>query len=297
MSLHDLLKASARTHGARTAIAEGGGAASIDYSTLDRLSDRLRDRLGAMGIGRGDRVGIYLRKSIDSVASIFGILKAGAAYVPVDPTAPASRNAYIHNNCGVSAVIVDRRFEGAYLDEIGKLGRVPPVILLDETGGGGLDAALCALDANGPAAPRDSAESAADDLAYILYTSGSTGRPKGVMLSHHNAVSFVDWCAETFDPRPTDVFSSHAPFHFDLSILDIYVPLKHGAALVLIPEEAGKDPLALSGMIARAGGAPVARAGHEAQGPPGEAALPPGARTRGDVSRNISRERVRCRSW
>ena len=68
-----------------------------------------------------------------------------------------------------------------------------------------------------------------DSLAYILYTSGSTGKPKGVMLSHENAVSFVDWCSEVFEPRPEDRFSSHAPFHFDLSILDLHVPLRHGA--------------------------------------------------------------------
>jgi acyl-coenzyme A synthetase/AMP-(fatty) acid ligase len=69
------------------------------------------------------------------------------------------------------------------------------------------------------------------------------------MLSHNNAVSFVDWCSETFKPLPSDIFSSHAPFHFDLSILDIYVSLKHGATLVLIPEEGGKDPLGLPKLI------------------------------------------------
>ena len=79
------------------------------------------------------------------------------------------------------------------------------------------------------------------DLAYILYTSGSTGKPKGVMLTHENAVSFVDWCSETFAPTSADRFSSHAPFHFDLSILDIHVCLKHGATLVLIGEDIGKD--------------------------------------------------------
>jgi amino acid adenylation domain-containing protein len=81
-----------------------------------------------------------------------------------------------------------------------------------------------------------------DDLAYILYTSGSTGKPKGVMLSHRNALSFIDWCSDVFAPRASDRFSSHAPFHFDLSILDLYVSLAHGACLVLIGEEAGKDP-------------------------------------------------------
>jgi len=70
------------------------------------------------------------------------------------------------------------------------------------------------------------------------------------MLSHENATSFVDWCSEVFDPRPEDRFSSHAPFHFDLSILDIHVALKHGASLVLVPEERGKDPQHLAQIIA-----------------------------------------------
>jgi len=69
------------------------------------------------------------------------------------------------------------------------------------------------------------------------------------MLSHENAVSFVDWCSEVFDPGPDDRFSSHAPFHFDLSILDLHVPLKHGASIVLIPEERGKDPQHLAQLI------------------------------------------------
>jgi acyl-coenzyme A synthetase/AMP-(fatty) acid ligase len=90
----------------------------------------------------------------------------------------------------------------------------------------------------------------ADGLAYILYTSGSTGKPKGVTLTQDNAMSFVDWCSDVFLPTPDDRFSSHAPFHFDLSILDIYVPLKHGAALHLISESVGKDPDALASFIA-----------------------------------------------
>ena len=71
------------------------------------MSDRLRDRLRAMGVRPGDRVGIYLRKSIDAVAAIFGILKAGAAYVPVDPGAPAARGAFILNNCQVNVVVIE----------------------------------------------------------------------------------------------------------------------------------------------------------------------------------------------
>lgn len=249
MALHDLLTSSG-ARGSRVAVVEGSGTGAIDYTTLDRLSSQLRNRLAALGIRRGDRVGIYLRKSVDGFASIFGILKAGAAYVPVDPTAPVTRNAYIHNNCAVAAAIVERKFEAQYRDELAKLGPVPPLIVVDEVGAGtGLDRALVRLDDEMPALPQRPVRSAPDDLAYILYTSGSTGKPKGVMLSHRNAESFIGWCSETFEPVETDVFSSHAPFHFDLSILDIYVPIKHGAACVLIPEDVGKDPLGLSRLI------------------------------------------------
>jgi L-proline---[L-prolyl-carrier protein] ligase len=255
MALHHLLDVAAKTRGPHPAVIEGSGTGRMDYARLSRLSDRVRDRLAAFGVGRGDRVGIYLRKSAAGVASVFGILKSGAAYVPVDPTGPVPRNAYIHDNCGVKVVLVERRFETAFRVELAKLRTVgPELIVLDGVGGAeSLEAALDALDASSPAPVVPTADSDPGDLAYILYTSGSTGTPKGVMLSHLNAVSFVDWCSETFSPLPTDVFSSHAPFHFDLSILDIYVPLKHGASLVLIPEEAGKDPLALSALIAEHG--------------------------------------------
>jgi amino acid adenylation domain-containing protein len=89
-----------------------------------------------------------------------------------------------------------------------------------------------------------------EGLAYVLYTSGSTGKPKGVMHTHSSARCFVDWCSETFEPNCDDRFSSHAPFHFDLSILDLYVPLAHGAAIVLIGEDDGKSPVRVASIIA-----------------------------------------------
>jgi len=250
-SLHGLIDASVRAWGPRPAVVEGNGSGRMDYAALGRLSDRLRDRLTSLGIGRGDRVGIYLRKSGESVASIVGILKAGAAYVPVDSAAPPSRNAYIHGDCDARLVIIEHRFEAAYREEMAKLGRnAPQMIVLEAVGGGvHLGNALDELDRKSGAAAAATVGSLGDDLAYILYTSGSTGKPKGVMLSHRNAVSFVDWCSEIFQPRADDVFSSHAPFHFDLSILDIYLSLKHGASLVLIPEGMSKEPLAISRAI------------------------------------------------
>jgi len=248
--LHRYLIEAARRWPEQTAVVEPG-AGSISYARLDHLSDRVRDRLHAMGVRRGDRVGLYLRKSIDTVAAIYGVLKAGAAYVPVDPGAPASRDAFILHNCAVSALLVESRFDSALRAEHEQLGRLPPMVVLERVGGGqGLSAALDALDREEAAKLSDTFDSAPGDLAYILYTSGSTGKPKGVMLSHENAVSFVDWCSELLEPRTSDRFSSHAPFHFDLSILDIHVCLKHGATLVLVGEDVGKDPERLAQLIA-----------------------------------------------
>lgn len=250
MPIHGFLDLSARARPHHPAVEDDEGV-TITYADLAGLSDRLRDRLRRLGVRRGDRVGIYLGKSIDAVAAIFGILKAGAAYVPVDPGAPAARNAYILSDCSVRAVLVEKRFEEGLLTEFGRDGELPAILSLDTTGGGvPLGQALDRLNAIDPAPPAETEDSAPDDLAYILYTSGSTGMPKGVMLSHRNAASFIDWCSQAFAPGPDDRFSSHAPFHFDLSILDLFVPIRHGATVVLIGSELGKDPVRLAALIA-----------------------------------------------
>lgn len=246
--LHQLLDYAVENHPGHAAI-EDPGTGGITYAELADLSDRLRRRLYYMGIRAGDRVGIYLHKSVDAVASIFGILKAGAVYVPVDPNAPGARNAYILGDCSVKVVIVEERFVDALRLELGS-GNTSEFIVLDGVGGGlSLKKALQA-DALGTPSEPDGVVPRPTDLAYILYTSGSTGKPKGVMLTHENAISFIDWCSQILAPRQEDRFSSHAPFHFDLSILDIYVPLKHGATLVIIGEELGKDPVRLAALIA-----------------------------------------------
>jgi amino acid adenylation domain-containing protein len=232
-----------------TAIEEPGKG-SISYVDLNRLAVSLRDRLRSLGVQRGDRVGIYLHKSIDSIASIFGILKAGAAYVPVDPSAPVSRNAYILTDCSVKVIITEKSFSEALKREVDQRAASPHILLLDEVGGGkGLLKALETVTEKEKTTEGADASVSADDLAYILYTSGSTGKPKGVMLSHQNGASFVNWCLETFQPQHSDRFTSHAPFHFDLSILDIYVSLACGATLVLISEERSKDPARLAELI------------------------------------------------
>jgi amino acid adenylation domain-containing protein len=248
-ALFEFLEHSAGIDPDQTAVIEPDQG-SITYGELNALANQLRDRLCHLGVCRGDRVGIYLHKSIDSLAAILGILKTGAAYVPVDPGAPASRNAYILADCQVKAVVIESCFVNGLASEWGTGGDVSRFLILDRTGGGKyikgmLDQAQLSM----PISAGDSVNTSLDDLAYILYTSGSTGKPKGVMLTHRAAISFVDWCSEAFGPDPNDRFSSHAPFHFDLSILDIYLPIKHGASLVLISEEIGKDPVRLASLI------------------------------------------------
>jgi amino acid adenylation domain-containing protein len=241
------LEASAARFADRTAVVDPAGW-SLTYAELDRQADALAAHLVDRGVRPGDRVGLVLPKSVPSVVALFGIMKAGAAYVPVDASAPAERGRGILTDCQIRAAVVD----GHTLAMLPDPAACPlaAVVLVGGTDDAGpVDAALydeVVREARArPALPRD-----AGDLAYILYTSGSTGVPKGVMLTHHNAASFVDWCSSVFAPTEDDRFSSHAPFHFDLSILDIYVPLKHGATLHLISESLGKSPKELAAFIA-----------------------------------------------
>ena len=248
--LHRYFTERARAAGSSTAAIEPGQG-SITYAQLDHLSDRVRDRLVACGVQRGDRVGIYLPKSIDALAVMYGALKAGAAYVPVDAGAPSARCAYILQDCKVRVAFVDAAHAEKFDAEARPLGELPVVVTVAPAAGGqGVRGALDQADRIAEAPPAATVASRPSDLAYILYTSGSTGKPKGVMLSHDNAVSFVDWCSEVFEPTPSDRFSSHAPLHFDLSILDVHVCLKHGATLVLISYDLGKDALRLAQLIA-----------------------------------------------
>lgn len=242
MDLHDLLTRSARRRPDHVALEDPERDAAVSYHDLDRLSDDLKERLVRAGVRPGDRVGIYGHKSIGTVAALFGILKAGAAYVPVDPDAPPARGAYIFQDCAVRAVVVERALaEGLRAAFDGQpLSDPEPLTMLDRYG---LEFAIARTAGEGAADP-------VENLAYILYTSGSTGKPKGVMHTHASALSFVAWCSDTFAPTEADRFSSHAPFHFDLSILDLYVPIRHGATLVLIGEELGKQPLRLAPVIA-----------------------------------------------
>jgi amino acid adenylation domain-containing protein len=210
----------------------------MTYGALDRAADRVARALLSLGVRPGDRVGVWTEKSARTVAIFQGVLRAGAAYVPADPLSPAVRIGAILRDCGVSAVATS----AARAAQLRATGVDAAALLTDTSAGDGPPLApgpsLSWADVEAiPATPLERADAPGGDaLAYILYTSGSTGRPKGVAISHDNALAFVRWAAEEIQARPGDRLSSHAPFHFDLSVLDLYVAFCAGAAVCVIPE-------------------------------------------------------------
>lgn len=238
-------------------LAVSDGQASMTYTELAGAAARVSQALVAAGLEPGERVGILARKSARCVAAMIGASQAGAVYVPVDPKAPATRSKYILSNAQVRFLVTETSLV-AGLELTPGVDGVPAAdrtLLLDDTapasGDGAYTMTWGGLGGD-PGGFRPPARNE-DDPAYMLYTSGSTGQPKGVVISHRNALTFVDWGRRTFDVGPGDRLSNHAPFHFDLSVFDLYGALSSGASVHIVPDRLAPFPGALAQWIEETG--------------------------------------------
>jgi len=236
--LQRLLTEAAARHPQRPAVSAGDTV--VTYQELDQLSNQVARALLRLGVSPGDRVAILAPKSVAAVIGIYGALKAGACYVPLDPKAPVQRLSYVVRDSAAAVIVTDevRAAQSAELLE----GAPQP---------GGVVVVTGADVAAEPADPLPEERSIETDLAYILYTSGSTGTPKGVMISHRNSLGFVEWAAAAADLRPEDRVCSPAPLHFDLSVFDIFSTCLAGACLTVVPDGVATFPVTIAKWLER----------------------------------------------
>ncbi|HEX2188726.1 MAG TPA: amino acid adenylation domain-containing protein, partial [Longimicrobiaceae bacterium] len=207
----------ARTPDAAAVLADGR---SLSYAELDRAANRVAHALLREGAGPEARVALWMEHSPEAVAALIGVLKAGAAYVPLDPAAPAGRTAHLLADSGARLVLADPRLAHALPD-----GR-PPVLAVDPD--------------PFPGEPEHAPETGVlpENLAYVIYTSGSTGKPKGVLVPHRGVCNTIEAYVRAYHLAPGARSLLFAPLHFDASLTDLFTPLCSGAALVVAPREA-----------------------------------------------------------
>lgn len=222
-------------------LAVDGGGEKLSYRELEQLANRFAQTFRAHGVKPGDRVGIHLPRSGRGIAAMLGASRAGAVYVPLDPGSPPARMQLIVADCGLQHVVIAPHLlvswhaanatapvEHFYLSSDGPIPTLAAparVHSWDDV-----------QTATAEPMPSLNVERSLDTLAYILYTSGSTGVPKGVMISHRNAMAFVEWAALEIDLTERDRVASVAPFHFDLSVFDLWSTLSRGASIYIVDE-------------------------------------------------------------
>ncbi|KTC87247.1 amino acid adenylation domain-containing protein [Legionella drozanskii] len=206
---------------------------TLTYKTLHEQSNQLAHCLISHGIKPNDIVGIYIHRSMYMLISILGVLKAGAAYLPLDPTYPDKRINYMLHNSGSPLLLTheslaDKGFQGFE----GKIIDVETILQSQE-----FNTELPDI------------KTQPSDLAYIIYTSGTTGTPKGVCVSHKAACNHMTWMKSAYNFTQKDIFLQKTPFSFDASVWEFFMPLWVGGTLVIAPVHAHKSPTELIELV------------------------------------------------
>ncbi|MEA2693836.1 MAG: hypothetical protein QOJ16_3223, partial [Acidobacteriota bacterium] len=224
------------------AVALVAGEAALSYGELESRAERLAGRLAALGVGPEERVGICLPRSFELLAAILGVLKAGAAYVPIDLANPRERVLFLLADSRVPVLVSSRQLAGGLRQPLAEQGT--RVVEVDEPGYGEAE----------PLRPRRYPRPpGADGLAYVIYTSGSTGRPNGVLVPHRGAVNLLRQASDLFGVGPESRVLQIASPGFDASVLEIFLALGTGGSLCLASEEERLAPAALAATLVSQG--------------------------------------------
>ncbi|MFK3984245.1 amino acid adenylation domain-containing protein, partial [Micromonospora sp. NPDC050397] len=210
----------------------------LTYAQLNTRANRLARLLVGRGVGPERRVAVMMDRSLELVTTLLAVVKAGAAYVPIDPEYPADRVAYVLQDSQPLLVVTTRGLEGLLPQQVAR-------VVLDD------DTILAELDglAEGNLEPR--AALLPSHPAYVIYTSGSTGRPKGVIVPHVGVVNRLAWMQHAYQLTPDDRVVQKTPYGFDVSVWEFFWPLVQGATLVVARPGGHRDPEYLAELFQR----------------------------------------------
>jgi amino acid adenylation domain-containing protein len=213
-----------KNHGQSAALRMGPQ--ELTYNQLDALSNKLAHFLSQEGIENGDRVGICLERSVEMIACVMGILKAGAAYAPLDPNYPTERLGMMKKDADLSLLLIHDAFSDRFDMTTGD------VVLWEDA-----ETAIHSCPDSIPPVPVD-----ANDIAYVIFTSGSTGRPKGIAMPHRALANLIEWQLEQSYFRKKARVLQYSSISFDVSFQEIATTLASGGCLCLISDEDRRDP-------------------------------------------------------